>query len=38
MIFLTHNFAINNIYLHDRKAFITKNTVFNNIITDFMDT
>ena len=38
MIFLTRNFAINNIYLYDRKAFIKKNTVFNKIVPDFMDT
>ena len=36
MIFLTRNFAINNIYLYDRKAFIKKNTVFNKIVLDFM--
>ena len=38
MIFLTRNFAINNIYLYDRKTFIKKNTVFNKIVPDFMDT
>ena len=38
MIFLTRNFEINNIYLYDRKAFIKKNTVFNKIVPDFMDT
>ena len=38
MILLTCNFAINNIYLYDRKALIKKNTVFNKIVTDFMDT
>ena len=38
MIFLTSNFAINNIYLYDGKVFIKKNTVFNKIVPDFMDT
>ena len=38
MIFLLRNFAINNIYLCDRKAFIKKTTVFNKIVPDFMDT
>ena len=28
MIFLTRNFAINNIYLYDRKAFIKKKYRF----------
>ena len=39
MIFLTRNFAINNIYLYDRKRrILKKNTVFNKIVPDFMDT
>ena len=38
MIILTCNFAISNIYLYDRKAFIKKNTVINKIVPDFMDT
>ena len=38
MIFLTRNFAINNIYLYDRKAFIKNNTVYNKIVSNFMDT
>ena len=38
MIFLKGSFAINNIYLYNRKAFIKKNTVFNKIIPDSMVT
>ena len=35
MIFLTRNFAINNIINNDIKK---KNTVYNKIVPDFMDT
>ena len=38
MIFLTRNFAINNIYLYMIEKHLLKKTVFNKIVPDFMDT
>ena len=37
-LLLKHNFALNNLNLYDRIAFIKRNVAFNKIVHYFIDT